>query len=62
MPEAVKKEVQTFADINVAWLSKVLVAAKVVSSKESNGRARAIFAAVGVAQLMARSRLGYRAL
>jgi TetR/AcrR family transcriptional repressor of nem operon len=52
----VKKEVQTFADVNVAWLSKVLVAAKVVSSKESKGRARAIFAAVGGAQLMARSR------
>ncbi len=56
LPEAVKKEVQTFADINVAWLSKVLVAAKVVRSKESEGRARAIFAAVGGAQLMARSR------
>ena len=56
LPEAVKKEVQTFADVNVAWLSKVLVAAKAVSSKESKGRARAIFAAVGGAQLMARSR------
>lgn len=56
LPEAVKKEVQTFADVNVAWLGKVLSAAAVVSSKESKRRARAIFAAVAGAQLMARSR------
>jgi TetR/AcrR family transcriptional regulator, transcriptional repressor for nem operon len=52
----VKKEVQTFADINVAWLTKVLSAANVVSSEENEPRARAIFAAVAGAQLMARSR------
>jgi TetR/AcrR family transcriptional regulator, transcriptional repressor for nem operon len=56
LPEAVKKEVQTFADVNVAWLSRVLSAAAVVSSDESERRARAIFAAVAGAQLMARSR------
>jgi TetR/AcrR family transcriptional regulator, transcriptional repressor for nem operon len=56
LPEAVKQEVQTFADINVAWLSKVLSAAAVVNSGESEQRARAIFAAVAGAQLMARSR------
>ena len=56
LPPAVKKEVQAFADVNVAWLSKVLVAAKVVSAKKSELRARAIFAAVSGAQLMARSR------
>ncbi len=56
LPEAVKKEVQTFADVNVAWLSKVLSAAAVVNSGESEARARAIFAAVAGAQLMARSR------
>jgi len=56
LPEAVKKEVQTFADVNVAWLSKVLTAAAVVNSGESEQRARAIFAAVAGAQLMARSR------
>ena len=56
LPEAVKKEVQTFADVNVAWLSKVLSAAAVVSSEESERRARAIFAAVAGAQLIARSR------
>lgn len=56
LPEVVKKEVQAFADVNVAWLSKVLSAAKVVSPKMSKARARAIFAAVGGAQLMARGR------
>src|SRR6202022_1173278 len=56
LPEAVKKEVQSFADVNVAWLSKVLRAAAVVDSRESEQRARAIFAAVAGAQLMARSR------
>ena len=56
LPEAVKREVQTFADVNVAWLSKVLSAAAVVRSEESPQRARAIFAAVAGAQLMARSR------
>jgi TetR/AcrR family transcriptional repressor of nem operon len=43
LPEPVRIEVQTFADVNVAWLSRVL-------------SARAIFAAVAGAQLMARSR------
>jgi TetR/AcrR family transcriptional regulator, transcriptional repressor for nem operon len=56
LPEAVKKEVQTFADVNVAWLSRMLSAAAVVNSRESEQRARAIFAAVAGAQLMARSR------
>jgi TetR/AcrR family transcriptional repressor of nem operon len=56
LPGPVKKEVQIFADVNVAWLSKMLSAAKLVSSKESKRRARAIFAAVAGAQLMARSR------
>ena len=56
LPEEVKKEVRTFADVNVAWLRKVLSAAKVVSPKMSELRAQAIFAAVGGAQLMARSR------
>lgn len=56
LPEPVKKEVQTFADVNVAWLSKELTAAGVVPAKKSEERARAIFAAVAGAQLMARSR------
>jgi len=56
LPEPVKKEVQAFADVNVAWLSKVLSAAGVVGPEQSEKRARAIFAAVAGAQLMARSR------
>jgi TetR/AcrR family transcriptional repressor of nem operon len=56
LPEAVKKEVQAFADVNVAWLSRALSAAAVISPEESGPRARAIFAAVAGAQLMARSR------
>jgi TetR/AcrR family transcriptional repressor of nem operon len=54
LPDAVKTEVQTFADVNVAWLNRVLAEASVSSKREA--RACAIFAAVGGAQLMARSR------
>jgi TetR/AcrR family transcriptional regulator, transcriptional repressor for nem operon len=56
LPEPVKNEVQAFADVNVAWLIKVLSAAGVVGPKKGEERARAIFAAVAGAQLMARSR------
>ena len=56
LPEPVKKEVQAFADVNVAWLSKVLSAVSVAGPGKSQERARAIFAAVAGAQLMARSR------
>ncbi|WP_254065656.1 hypothetical protein [Acidisoma sp. L85] len=56
LPDAVKKEVQAFADVNVAWLSKVLAAARVVAPKKSEEQARAIVAAVAGAQLVARSR------
>ena len=56
LPEQVLKEVQTFADVNVAWLSNTLSVALGVGARESEGRARAIFAAVVGAQLVARSR------
>ncbi|MFL9908312.1 TetR/AcrR family transcriptional regulator [Paraburkholderia sp. RL17-337-BIB-A] len=56
LPDMVKKEVQRFADVNVSWLAKVLVAAGVVKPEESAGRARAIYAAISGAQLMARGR------
>lgn len=56
LPEVVKKEVHAFTDVNVAWLGKTLSAAGVASPKKSEERARAIFAAVAGAQLMARSR------
>jgi TetR/AcrR family transcriptional repressor of nem operon len=56
LPEAVKKEVQNFADVNVTWLSKVLVEAAVAIPEESERQAGAIFAAIAGAQLIARSR------
>lgn len=56
LPEAVKKEVQEFADVIVAWLSKILSAAGIISTPEHEQRAQAIFAAVAGAQLVARGR------
>jgi TetR/AcrR family transcriptional repressor of nem operon len=55
LPDSVKIEVQAFADVNVAWLTRMLAAASVPVSKREI-RARAIYAAVAGAQLMARSR------
>ncbi|EGP07592.1 transcriptional regulator, TetR family [Bradyrhizobiaceae bacterium SG-6C] len=56
LPDAVRREVQTFADVNVAWLGRVLSAAGLVGPDEHDRRARAIFAAIAGAQLVARSR------
>jgi TetR/AcrR family transcriptional regulator, transcriptional repressor for nem operon len=56
LPAEVQKEVLAFADVNIAWLGKMLMAADLVGRKESEARARSIFAAVAGAQLMARSR------
>jgi TetR/AcrR family transcriptional regulator, transcriptional repressor for nem operon len=56
LPDLVKKEVQVFADVNVAWLKKALVAIGSVGPEVSEGRAKAVFAAVAGAQLIARSR------
>jgi len=56
LPDPVKTEVQRFADVNVAWLGKLLIDAKVVEPGESEVRARAIYAAVAGAQLFARGR------
>ncbi len=50
-PDPVKREVRAFADVNVAWLTDVLGGSAVAGR-----RALAIFAAVGGAQLIARSR------
>ena len=55
LPDSVKAEVQAFADVNVAWLTRMLAAASVPAGKRKT-RARAIYAAVAGAQLMARSR------
>ncbi|MGX7707181.1 TetR/AcrR family transcriptional regulator [Methylobacterium sp. Gmos1] len=56
LPEAVQREARSFADVNVAWLAKVLVIAGTVKPEDGEARARAIFAAVSGAQLYARSR------
>ena len=56
LPEAVTTEIRKFADVNVAWLCKVVSATSIASVEEHEGRARAIFAAVAGAQLIARSR------
>jgi TetR/AcrR family transcriptional repressor of nem operon len=56
LPEAVKAEVENFANINVSWLSKTLAAAGLTDLAKSEKRARAIFAAISGAQLLARSR------
>lgn len=56
LPANVQHEVRAFADVNVAWLAKMLVAAGLASADGAEARARAIFAAVAGAQLMARGR------
>ncbi|MGO4518294.1 TetR/AcrR family transcriptional regulator [Terriglobus sp. 2YAB30_2] len=56
LPDEVKTEVQIFADVNIAWLKKTLVAAKVASPRDAEKRARAIYSGIVGAQLMARSR------
>ena len=56
LPDAVKTEIQTFTDINVAWLTKALAAKGSAASGPNEQRALAIFAAVTGAQLIARSR------
>jgi len=55
LPDAVKTEVQAFADVNVKWLSRTLAAAS-VPKRKCEALARAIYVAVAGAQLMARSR------
>ena len=56
LPDLVKTEVQAFADVNIAWLKKTLLAAKVVGPREAEKRARAIYSGIVGAQLMARGR------
>ncbi|MCS3743372.1 MULTISPECIES: TetR/AcrR family transcriptional regulator [unclassified Rhizobium] len=56
LPEHVRQQVQTFADVNIAWLADRLLDAGLTDEKGSEARARAIFAAVAGAQLLARSR------
>lgn len=55
LPDNVKAQVQAFADVNVAWLTKVLKQAGMTPTTSAQ-RAVAIYAAVAGAQLMARGR------
>jgi TetR/AcrR family transcriptional repressor of nem operon len=55
LPDAVKAEVAHFADINTAWLTMILTA-QGDTAEAAQQRALAIFAAIGGAQLAARSR------
>jgi TetR/AcrR family transcriptional repressor of nem operon len=56
LPDAVKAEVQTFTDINVAWLTQALTGKGFAGADDNERQARAIFAAIAGAQLVARSR------
>ncbi|ARP84142.1 TetR family transcriptional regulator [Bordetella genomosp. 8] len=56
LPPQIRTEVLRFTDVNVAWLSKVLIAAGVVQPAQAQQRAYAIFAAISGAQLAARGR------
>ncbi len=56
LPDAVRREIQAFADVNVTWLGERLSAAAIVEAQGIEARARAIYAAVAGAQLFARGR------
>lgn len=56
LPDLVRREVQKFADVNVAWLATTLENAAVVAPGAGERRGRAIYAAIAGAQLIARSR------
>lgn len=56
LPVEVQREIQNFTDVNVAWLSKMLVTAGMVEAAQSQQRAYAIFAGISGAQLVARGR------
>jgi TetR/AcrR family transcriptional repressor of nem operon len=57
LPDAVRAEVRAFADGNVAWLARVLSEGRDAGDPAAaEARALAIFAAIGGAQLAARSR------
>jgi len=56
LPEQVRQQVQTFADVNIAWLAERLVDAGLTDEEGSEVRASSTFAAVAGEQLSARSR------
>lgn len=62
LPDEVKVEVKGFADDHIDWLAKILSAAKLnADAKAARQQARAIYAAVSGAQLLARSRADLKA-
>jgi TetR/AcrR family transcriptional repressor of nem operon len=56
VPEEVRTEVVTFGTMNENWIAQVLAKTGIVDPGEAARRARAIFAAIEGAQLVARSR------
>ena len=56
LPDAVKVEVAAFADLNIVWLAGVLRSVPAPGGLSHDAWARAIHAAIGGAQLAARSR------
>ncbi len=56
LPDPVSKEVKAFADINTKWLAEVLADMDWGAAQACDRRARAIYAAVAGAQLIARTR------
>jgi TetR/AcrR family transcriptional repressor of nem operon len=56
LPDAVKTEVATFADLNIDWLTNVLGKADPPAEQNAKQWALAIYAAIGGAQLAARGR------
>jgi TetR/AcrR family transcriptional regulator, transcriptional repressor for nem operon len=56
LPDPVKAEVSTFADVNIAWLNKALARLEHSAGQVPAATAEAIYAAVLGAQLVARSR------
>jgi TetR/AcrR family transcriptional regulator, transcriptional repressor for nem operon len=56
LPDAVRTEVVAFADLNIMWLAGVLAKADAPSGLSPEDWAAAVYAAIGGAQLAARSR------
>jgi TetR/AcrR family transcriptional regulator, transcriptional repressor for nem operon len=56
IPKEVRAEVVAFADLNVEWITKVLGRVKGSKAQAKEQWAQAIYAAIGGAQLAARSR------
>lgn len=56
LPAEARAQIRLFADVNIAWLGRLLVASNVCELNAAEARAHAIFAAVAGAQLLARGR------